>query len=435
MVALGATTANGQTLFAKNSDRPADECQPLVMHSRRMHDAGSTVRLQWLELPEAEVTYRHVGSRPYWCWGYEHGFNEQQVVIGNEGLGSKIEAEDQKLIGMELVRLGLERGRTAAEAVEVMGDLISRYGQGRAKNAIAEGNYDNGFIIADPHEAYVMETAGHHWAVKGVQGATGISNVYSVGADWDRISPEAETDAKERGWWNPDQGRLSFSGAFENPGFNTGEGSGTRRRARSCAMLKQLEGRITPRLLMSLLGDHSDGSTPDEPFRTFPVAGGICYHTENAETGWCGNTAASLVADLCADGSRLPVYWCSFYSPCMGVFFPVFIEGALPSILGVGDAEPSDDSPWWRFHRLSHAARSEGEQGVAFVQERWADFQNSLFDSAYEVAREARRLIGEGQEDVASQLLTRAMDENVREIMDRAGEMLDTLSAKELAKV
>jgi hypothetical protein len=32
MDALGATTVNGQTLLAKNGDRPADECQPLIQH-------------------------------------------------------------------------------------------------------------------------------------------------------------------------------------------------------------------------------------------------------------------------------------------------------------------------------------------------------------------------------------------------------------------
>ena len=35
MVALGRATRQGQTIFAKNSDRPADECQPLVLHPRR----------------------------------------------------------------------------------------------------------------------------------------------------------------------------------------------------------------------------------------------------------------------------------------------------------------------------------------------------------------------------------------------------------------
>jgi dipeptidase len=35
MVALGEATENGQTIFAKNSDRPSDECQPLVRVQRR----------------------------------------------------------------------------------------------------------------------------------------------------------------------------------------------------------------------------------------------------------------------------------------------------------------------------------------------------------------------------------------------------------------
>ena len=61
MVALGATTRNGQTLFAKNSDRPTNECQPLVLHERQTHATGTTVRCYALELPQAPVTWRHVG--------------------------------------------------------------------------------------------------------------------------------------------------------------------------------------------------------------------------------------------------------------------------------------------------------------------------------------------------------------------------------------
>src|SRR6266542_4358743 len=90
MVALAAATTTGQTLFAKNSDRPANECQPLVQRQRAAHPPGSAVRCQFLEVPQVAETIRHVGSRPYWCWGYEQGFNEHQVVIGNEALPSAI---------------------------------------------------------------------------------------------------------------------------------------------------------------------------------------------------------------------------------------------------------------------------------------------------------------------------------------------------------
>src|SRR5207247_2361652 len=86
MVAVPEATRHGQTIFAKNSDRPREECQPLVLRERETHAPGSTVRTQFLELPQAPVTWRHVGSRPYWCSGYEHGFNEHQVAIGNEAL-------------------------------------------------------------------------------------------------------------------------------------------------------------------------------------------------------------------------------------------------------------------------------------------------------------------------------------------------------------
>ncbi|MEZ4709109.1 MAG: hypothetical protein R3A44_18020 [Caldilineaceae bacterium] len=51
---------------------------------------GSLTQCQFVTLPQVEVTYRHVGSPAYWCWGYEHGFNEHQVVIGNEALPSKL---------------------------------------------------------------------------------------------------------------------------------------------------------------------------------------------------------------------------------------------------------------------------------------------------------------------------------------------------------
>ncbi|MGA1198097.1 MAG: secernin-3, partial [Candidatus Latescibacterota bacterium] len=90
MVALGEATAHGQTIFAKNSDRPGKECQPLELHGRETHAVGAQTQCQFVTLPGVEVTYRHVGSRPIWCWGYEHGFNEHQVVIGNEAVHSHL---------------------------------------------------------------------------------------------------------------------------------------------------------------------------------------------------------------------------------------------------------------------------------------------------------------------------------------------------------
>ncbi|RKU11714.1 secernin-3 [Candidatus Poribacteria bacterium] len=416
MVALPSATKENQTIFAKNSDRPATECQPLVQRARETHPVDASTKCQFVELPEVTTTYRHIGSRPYWCWGYEHGFNEHQVVIGNEGLASKYEFDSPKLIGMELIRLGLERAETAAEAVTAMTELITKYGQGKFSNDQGVRTYDNGYIIADPKEAYILQTAGHEWAVKQIQGAVGISNVYSLEEDWDRLSPNGINEAIAQGWWTDTSARFNFSEAYSREADRS-VGSGAMRRKRSCAVLSKYTGNIELQTMMALLSDHSDGSKPDEPFQTEILSGtSICVHHDDKGEG--GNTAASLVAHLCDDGSRLPVYWCSFYSPCLAVFLPIFIEGELPQVLAIGDETPSDDSPWWLFRQLSLKLRLEEPELIPTVQAKWQEFQTQLLTTAYEIAKEGKFLIERGCENTANQLLTRYMAENVETMLE-----------------
>jgi dipeptidase len=400
-------------------------------------------KCQFVQFPQVSTTYRHVGSRPYWCWGYEHGFNEYQVVIGNEGLASKEEFDSPKLIGMELIRLGLERARTAAEAVDVMTELVTQYGQGKFSNDQGVRTYDNGYIVADPNEAYIIETAGHEWAVKRAQGAVGISNVYSLADDWERLSPTAIERARERSWWTPlpdGGGRFNFADAYSREADRS-VGGGAMRRRRSCAVLSKCSGRIDVQTMMALLSDHSDGSAPDEPFTTLragsfqtdiPKGTSICVHHNEDGTG--GNTAASLVAHLCADGSRLPVYWCSLYSPCLGVFLPMYIEGELPSVLAVGGEHLSNHSPWWLFRQLSLTVRSHSTDLLPIVQAQWKAFQKRLFVSAYEMAKEGKVLITQGREAAAHQLLTRYMAENVTTMLKMVRQILSlTAESTEMA--
>jgi len=420
MVAPGNSTTSGQTIFAKNSDRPADECQPLVLRERQHYAPGAVTHCQFVTIPQVATTYHHVGSRPYWCWGYEHGFNEHQVVIGNEALHSKLpEATEGKLVGMEILRLGLERSRTAVEAVEVMTGLISQYGQGKFTNSAGVRTYDNGYIVADPREAYIIETAGHDWVVKQATSAIGISNVYSVETDWQRLSPTAEQTAVDQGWWQPNQtngnGRFNFADAYTVASRT--EGSGAMRRARSCAVLSLRTGTIDARTMMAILSDHSDGQSPQEDWQTAVRSStGICRHPEANGEGGC--TAASLVAELCDDGSRLPIYWCSLYSPCLSLFLPIFIEGELPSVLTLGDATPSPDSPWWLFHGLNRLVLNGPPDAAERVRTCWQPVQQALFASAYDIAREAKQLIDNGRAAQATSRLTTYMATNAARMID-----------------
>ena len=425
MVALSDATTGGHTLFAKNSDRGAKECQPLMQVERAEHKPGSRISCDFMEVPQVDITYRHVGSRPYWCWGYEHGFNEHQVAIGNEALSSQLaEGKEARLTGMDLVRLGLERGRTAVESVEAITDVISKYGQGRFVGNSEFSDYDNGFIVADPREAYIIETAGHEWAVKTVDRALGISNVHSIDTNWVRLSPSAEQTAIENGWWKADSGRFDFRKAYLDV-EKARTGSGTNRRARSCTFLGDREGGVDLRTMMRLVSDHSDGTNPHEPHRaTMPSDGSVCmHHTANTK----GNTAATLIAHLCGDGSRLPVYWCSLYSPCLGVFLPTFSEGRLPKVLSVGDQRPSEDSPWWLFRNLEKRTRRGLEfdsETVEAIRAEWAPVQDDLIKSAYEIASQASDLIQGGESAKASELVTGYMDANTRLILGKAKDIL-----------
>ena len=418
MISLGAASAGGQTIFAKNSDRPADECQPLVMRPRAEHPPGWETRCQFISLPEARITYRHVGSRPHWCWGYEHGFNEHQVVIGNEALPSKLApAKEPRLVGMEIVRLALERAATAREAVSVMTQVIERHGQGKFENDRGVRTYDNLFLAADPHEAFVLEAVGHDWAMRQVEGTHSISNVGTLGSDADHVSGTASSTATDLGLHDPVAGQpFRFAEAFADRDRSA---SGIARQRRSAALLRKHEDRIDARTMMRILSDHSDGTRPDEPFVEDPRGSvSICVHREvHARPG---ATAASLVADLCADASRLPVYWCGLSSPCMTLFYPVFIQGDLPQALGIGGETPSDDSPWWTFRRLALSGLRGGHERRAEIRAAWSGLQEELFDSASQTASRGREMLDTGRGREVRRMLTEYMEQTVARMLHRA---------------
>ena len=68
-------------------------------------------------------------------------------------------------------RLGLERGSTAKESLDVIISLLTKYGQGGTCVEGGQWSYHNSFLIADRSEAWVLETAGNkYWAAEKVTG-------------------------------------------------------------------------------------------------------------------------------------------------------------------------------------------------------------------------------------------------------------------------
>jgi dipeptidase len=118
IVALGNATADGTVILAKNSDRQPNEAQALVHIPRSRHEAGTMVKCTYIEIPQVRETYEVLLSKPFWIWGCEMGANECGVTIGNEAVFSKIPAgKEPGIIGMDFIRLTLERADTARQAI------------------------------------------------------------------------------------------------------------------------------------------------------------------------------------------------------------------------------------------------------------------------------------------------------------------------------
>ncbi|HEU4546723.1 MAG TPA: hypothetical protein VFR88_10570 [Microlunatus sp.] len=386
----------GRLLFGKNSDRPARECQPLQRIPAR--SGGGGLQLAYLEISDAGQTFDHIASSPYWCWGHEIGMNSEGVVIGNEALFTRdlaaTAAADRRavaegterpapgLLGMELLRLGLERGGSAAEAVAVITGLLERYGQwgaGTVGQNRASTAYDNAYAIADPHDAYLLETSGRDWAVRCVEsGVAAISNEPTIRTDWTGLSAGLEDRARRNRW--PGSGpRLDVAEAITDPDTPLQLSHIRLQRSRqllnSAAMTAGVDWAVARTVLTDhyeqtfLAGPAFNAARPD--FLT------LCMHASPAGFTW-GNTAASVIA---VPGAAQAYWWWAATTPCTSIYIPVAVVGSdLPSGLGTPGAAagagpcpesawpdvPADGSYWWTFQLLLEAACGDHD-GVCYA--------------------------------------------------------------------
>jgi dipeptidase len=427
-VAVGTATASGHVLFAKNSDRHPNECQPLFHAPRRAHQAGATLQCQYIEIPEAAETWEVIGSRPWWLWGFETGVNEWGVAIGNEAVLSKEPFLQTGLLGMDLVRLGLERGKTAYEALHVIVDLLERHGQGGSAEVNGVRYYHNAFIIADPREAWVLETAGRYWAAERVTGARAISNVYSIETHWDEASADLIEHALERGWWRPD---VPFNFARAYGDYTVEIAPRCFRFQRATDLMAGQDGTISIESMLAHVRDHYDGTFMAPRWSPQELCfASICMHS-SAQHG--GETASGMVAELRDDvGPLRSSVWHAFGSPCLSAFHPVYLGGVgLPEELDAGNGTYDPESPWWRFERLQR--RVDAHPALApTLQSAYRALEAEWLGRAPAAEDEARRLAAAGDDARAVQRLRQLVDETISALdatVARADALLDEAAA------
>ncbi len=347
MAARAAATVTGGTLFAKNSDRERNEAQFLQILPAQRYGRGAVVRTTYIAIPQVARTHAVLLSRPFWIWGAEMGANEHGVVIGNEAVHPRALPQRQRaLIGMDLLRLGLERGATAAEAVDVITSLLEEHGQGGSCGHMAARFYDNSFIVADKDEIFVLETIGRRWAVQRAGDVRAISNTYTISVP-DRASADLESFTRAEGWWNAN--KFDFAAAVTshlNPGLPVAQA----RCAQAMRRLTADAGTIGPHQMMSYLRDH--GATAAPSWHPQDVVGGtICMHAADGTRR--GQSVGSMVSDLRATGA---LHWVTGTSaPCTSIFKPVFVADGLPDQGPIPGDAFDDETLWWRHETLHRA--------------------------------------------------------------------------------
>ncbi len=422
VVAIGPRTRAGVTLFAKNSDRKQGECQPLLQFPEAVYPRGTHVHCTHVTIPQVAETYRVMGHSPFWLWGFEHGVNEHGVAIGNQTIFSKEPVEEEAgLIGMDLVRLGLERGRDAREALEVIAALLEAHGQGGAALGPDAAGYHNSFMIADPVEAWILETSGRHWVAR-LARLDALTNHITLGVDWGIASRDFEGFARREGWW-ADRSRVDVAAAYRHPAVPGRISEGRLRRSRE--LLEEGDGAIDVDSLQRLLRDHLDGgdapppgATPeDERYFT------LCMHSEPV-----GTTTASLVAPLPADRSAAWPVWVSFGTPCTGVFLPVYLSGVIPDLLSRGGEQPEPDSAWWALNALQQAASQDFARHTPVLRRAWQAVEERVDIERRGVESSARMAAESGDEDEVARILTAFMSRTARDVIDAANALRESIA-------
>lgn len=206
--------ADSHTLYGELYYQPAKDYPTGTMRDIYEWDTGKFMG----RIPQVPHTYSVVGN-----------MNEFQVAIGETTYGGREELGKQSGAIMDygsLIYVALQRAKTAREAIEIIADLLEKYGYASSGES---------FSISDPNEVWIMEMIGKGEGEKGaVWVAQRIPDGYISGhANQARITTFPMNDpanclfakdvisfAREKGWFDGKNTEFSFSDIYAPVDFS-----------------------------------------------------------------------------------------------------------------------------------------------------------------------------------------------------------------------
>jgi len=402
--------------------------------------------------------------------------NEHQVCITESTFGGRKELIDTTgiLDYGNLIHITLQRSQTAQEAIQVMTNLVEKYGYCSSGET---------FSIADPNEVWIMEMIGKGPDVKGaVWVALRIpDNCISVHSNHSRITTFPLNDrlncrysrdvisfAKEKGYFDGRNKDFSFSDAYDPMSFNA-------RRfcdARVWTIYKNIAkdtynyidyilGKSEERLplwirpdnnvsllqLKNLMRDHFENSPLSlandpgaEPYgaeyryepRTWEI-NGKTYFNESPIAG--PKNAFSFVAQM---RNWLPdklggVLWFGVDDATFTVYVPIYCGTTeVPKCFRKGNGgllHFSWDAAYWVFNWVSSMAYSKYKYIAPDIKKVQADFEQKLEDNL-EVVEIAAQSLYKKSPDYAIRFLTEYSESQATLMMEQWKKLGEFLMVK-----
>lgn len=335
---LGIVTCE-KAFFAKNSDRSPNEPQVAEFYAAVNYPSDEKLKTTYITIDQADHTHALLLSRPTWLWGGEMGVNEFGVCIGNEAVFTKGKYAKIGLTGMDLLRLGLERGSSAKEACDVIIALLEEHGQGGNCGFDHDFYYDNSFLIMDRDSLFVLETAGREWVYKKMERGS-ISNRLTIGTEGDAYSGGEPIDFKK---------------THLEPLYSQFSGSASR--LEQTATCLATAGSVSD-LKVALRWHREDVKNP---LAQGSVAS-PCMHAG----GLIGDhTTASMIVEM---GSQIKIWLTGSSTPCTSLFKPwLFGNTSGAPVFDAGDPGAKE---YWLKHEAFHRQAIGRSLPAEFYSER-----------------------------------------------------------------
>jgi len=399
------------------------------------HEPGSTVKISGRdgkirgEVKQVPHTYAVVGL-----------MNEHQLAIGETTFGGRPELRnpDGLLHYFLMMRIALQRAKTAREAIKVMADLVEEYGYGSTGES---------FSIADPEEAWIMEMIGPGPGGKGAHWvALRIPDGYvSAHANMSRIGEFPLNDpenclysanvisfAEQKGYYKKDSGKpFSFRYAYDPPKPSSLRTCAARvwsmfrRSAPSLNLspdfqrgVKDIEPyplwikpdqKLSLQDVMKIMRDHYEGTEFDMtkgldagPFGCPVRCRELTWEVDGVKYSWERPISTQQTGFSFVSQSRgwLPdavggVYWYGVDDTYTTCYFPLYccIQD-LPKPFTVGDLQKfSWDSAWWVFNFVANYANLKYSYMVKDIQKVQAALEGQFLSLQPVVEKTALELL------------------------------------------